>query len=101
MAKRNKKIEEAMEEELSSLKKQLPSTEKVKEVAELQHQKEAGEEQAEEPYTEPPKKKVRTTFEFPAKLHQAAKKASADEFLTLKDYVIMLLKKDLRERGYL
>lgn len=105
MAKR-RKMDEAMQEELSSLKKQLPSTRKVKEVAQQQHLKETQKEETPtkakvSPKTEAPRKKVRTTFEFPAKLHQAAKKASVDEFMTLKDYVFLVLKKDLRERGYL
>lgn len=105
MAKRQK-MDEAMQKELSSLKKQLPSAKKVKEVAEQQHLKETkivkeSAKATNTPNTNISRKKVRTTFEFPAILHQAAKKASVDEFMTLKDYVILVLKKDLRERGYL
>ena len=100
MATKKKKFMDELGEDLNDapIKKALPDTDVIKKIAKKEHN------QTEEVVPKPkkPMKRItRTTFDFPTPIHQNMKKAAADEYLSLKDYVVMVVKKDLKERGYI
>ena len=94
MATKKKKFMDELGEDVNEtpIKKNLPDTDANKKIAEQEHGKTE---------KKSAKRITRTTFDFPTPIHQNMKKAAADEFLSLKDYVVMLVKKDLKERGYI
>lgn len=94
MATKKKKFMDELGDDLNEtpIKKALPDTDAIKQIAKQEHGKEV---------KKPVKRITRTTFDFPTPIHQNMKKAAADEYLSLKDYVVMIVKKDLKERGYI
>jgi len=65
-----------------NIKKALPDTKKVETVVKKVH-KESGE-------------TIRTTLDLPKHIHKALKVATAQKEMTLKDYLVSLVKKDLK-----
>lgn len=117
MATKKKKVfSDMLGEELtkSPIKKKLPDTSQIKAIARQEHEADKltparSEAKPVEKAAKTPKpaakketKRIsRTTFDFPTPIHRAMKRAAADEYTTLKNYVVMLIRKDLEEKGYL
>jgi len=112
--KKKKQFSDMLGEEVtrSPIKKKLPDTSHIKKIAQQEHADELSLSTKKKSPTEPKavlqkpvakeKKRIsRTTFDFPTPIHRAMKKAAADEYTTLKNYVVMLVRKDLEERGLL
>lgn len=112
--KKKKAFSDMLGEELtrSPIKKKLPDTSQIEAIAREEHK--VNTLAPAKPKPVPTAKKVvkpvvkkeekrisRTTFDFPTPIHRAMKRAAADEYTTLKNYVVMLIRKDLEEKGYL
>lgn len=117
MATKKKKVfSDMLGEELtrSPIKKKLPDTSQIEAIARQEHKTDSltptkpkskpveKSAKASKPAAKKETKRIsRTTFDFPTPIHRAMKRAAADEYTTLKNYVVMLIRKDLEEKGYL
>ena len=97
-SKKDRLNEELTQEVKKPIKKKRLNPDEIKKLAEQEHNLVDEIEEEKSIPGKPSKKVHRTTIDFPRMLWTDVKKAAADEYMSIKDYLLMLIKKDLRER---